>query len=202
MIEYQADDRTLTQQKLEAFLKQHAERLVPGSGISRFVGGLFPQAVRPMARRVATDAIIPWMRFRARRFGKLRHLRLNLGCGTLALPGWVNVDLVGMSVDLAWTIARPLPFTGNSVDEICHEHVLEHMLAPLDYALLRERYPVLCPGAVCDVLPDASRYIHSYCDSPHTFFELLARNRKSWSSPSPRLTGGNPQSRTSHYLRL
>jgi predicted SAM-dependent methyltransferase len=170
MLITEASSRETTRGLLEVFLSSHAQRPVPGSGFARLVGRLIPQSIRPAARRVATDILAPYESYRARKFRPLRPLRLNLGCGTLALPGWVNVDLVGLPVDIAWNLSRPLPFPDESVDAIFHEHVLEHLSASSGYALLRECYRVLRPGAVMRaVLPDASLYIHSYCEPSHEF---------------------------------
>lgn len=53
-------------------------------------------------------------------------LRLNLGCGHIALDGFVNVDLRALDgVDVVAEVDR-LPFEKNTVDEIFSSHVLEH----------------------------------------------------------------------------
>jgi predicted SAM-dependent methyltransferase len=162
--------RDATRESLETFLLTHARRPVPGNGLARRIGRLLPQQVRPIARRVVTDILAPFEFYHARRLRYMRPLRLNLGCGTLAMPAWVNIDLVGLPVDLAWNLSRPLPFPDNSVDAIFHEHVLEHLSASDGYALLRECHRVLRSGGVMRVvLPDASLYIRSYCEPSHGF---------------------------------
>ena len=159
-----------TRETLEAFLGSYAHRPVPGSGITQRLGRLVPQALRPSVRRLVTDIVVPLERKRAERILRTGSLRLNLGCGTLALPGWTNIDLIGLPVDLAWNLSRPLPFPDDSVDAIFHEHVLEHLPAPVGYEFLRECYRVMKPGAVMRAaIPDASKYITSYCDPSHQF---------------------------------
>ncbi len=165
-----ATQRDTVEPVLEKFLGAYAARPVPGSGFSQFAGRLIPQSMRPTLRRWATNAVAPWQRRRAARLVGSGPLRLNLGCGSLALPGWVNVDLVGFPVDVAWNLSRKLPFPDNSVDTIFHEHVLEHLPAPVGLEFLRECHRIMKTGAVMRaVLPDASAYIRSYCDPSHTF---------------------------------
>ena len=53
-------------------------------------------------------------------------LRLNLGCGHIALDNWVNVDLRDLpGVDVVADVGD-LPFERDSVDEIFSAHLLEH----------------------------------------------------------------------------
>jgi predicted SAM-dependent methyltransferase len=54
-------------------------------------------------------------------------LRRHLGCGGEGKDGWVNIDLLGDPVDVAWNLAHRLPFASNSVDAAFHEHLLEHL---------------------------------------------------------------------------
>jgi SAM-dependent methyltransferase len=162
--------REHARQALEEFLSSYARRPVPGGRLTQRIGRLVPQSVRPAVRRIATDAIAPVERRRAAHLTRGSGLRLNLGCGSLALAGWVNVDLIGLPVDVAWNLSRPLPFADASAEAIFHEHVLEHLPAPTGYAFLQECYRVLRPGGVMRAaIPDASKYIHSYCDPRHTF---------------------------------
>jgi predicted SAM-dependent methyltransferase len=155
---------------LEEFLGSYARRPVPGQGLAQRLGRIVPQSIRPTVRRIATDAVAPMERRRALRMMRTRDLRLNLGCGSLALPGWINVDLLGLPVDLAWNLSRPLPFPNNSVSAIFHEHVLEHLPASAGYEFLRECHRIMKPGAVMRAaIPDAAKYIRSYCDPQHAF---------------------------------
>jgi len=95
---------------------------------------------------------------------------VNLGCGTLKLEGWINLDLVGLPVDVAWNLERRLPFDDASIDAIFQEHVLEHLSAPMGLWVLDECFRVLKPGGIMRVVvPDASKYIRSYCDPSHEF---------------------------------
>lgn len=119
---------------------------------------------------MATAALRPWERRKARKYAKNSPLKLNLGCGTLALPGWVNIDLFGLPVDVHWDICHALPFDDNSVDVVFHEHVQEHVDPYSGYLLNKECYRVLKVGGICRiVMPDANKYIRSYMDPEHAF---------------------------------
>lgn len=73
-------------------------------------------------------------------------MRLNLGCGRSALPGFVNVDRVALpGVDLVADLSAPLPFVDSEAEEIRLSHVLEHMAEPLP--LMQELHRVAAPGA-------------------------------------------------------
>jgi hypothetical protein len=85
-------------------------------------------------------------------------IRLNLGCGHIPLPGYVNVDLRELpGVDIV-AEAGNLPFGPRSVDEIYSAHLLEHFpqeemrrrLLPYWCALLRPN------GVLRAVTPDAA----------------------------------------------
>lgn len=105
---------------------------------------------------------------------------LNLGCGNVSKPGWINVDLFDPTADLALDLRQPLPFPDESASYIYIEHFFEH----LDYPdvsdsmgwqlertntpsearqLLRECRRVLSPGGTIDiVVPDTEGMIDIY----------------------------------------
>jgi len=76
-------------------------------------------------------------------------VKLNVGCGEMILPGYVNIDPYWEfpGIDLR-ADARNLPYEDNSVDEILSCHVLEHMDFHQGYKALQEAYRVLKPGGV------------------------------------------------------
>lgn len=160
------------EKELVALLGAHIHRDLPGSGIMPVIGRLIPQSLRPTVRLVATNFISALQRRIAKRLARRTPLRLHFGCGTSRLEGWINVDLVGLPVDLSWNIRRPLPFRRDTVDVIFHEHVLEHIDAYHGYHFLKECYRILKPGGVMRiVLPDARRYLASYFDPEHKFLD-------------------------------
>lgn len=122
-----------------------------------------PGALRPGLRRAATVARLPLARRRAAALAASRPLRLHLGCGSLYKEGWVNVDLAGTRVDLAWDLSRPLPFAPGSVDAIFHEHLLEHLTYARGLELNRRCRALLRPGGVLRIgVPDAGAALHAY----------------------------------------
>lgn len=63
-------------------------------------------------------------------------VRLNLGCGTNILPGWINVDSqagpgVDVILDLDHNWSQTMYFGHEAVDEMLMSHVLEHLQYPL-----------------------------------------------------------------------
>lgn len=64
-------------------------------------------------------------------------LKLNLGCGRMILPGFINIDIMPLpGVDVQWDLnnlkSNPLPFEESSVNEILCSHTLEHICNALD----------------------------------------------------------------------
>jgi predicted SAM-dependent methyltransferase len=108
---------------------------------------------------------------------------LNLGCGTLPLPGWINIDLAGLPVDVSWNLLSPLPFPDDSVDAVFHEHVIEHVPGVDAYNMLKECRRVLRPGGVLRIVcPDATIFMASYFDPEHAFINDFRPGR-----PTPML---------------
>ena len=69
-------------------------------------------------------------------------LRLNVGCGTLRLDGWLNCDRYpGDAVDMVFDLEQVWPFGSNSVKAVFASHTLEHLN---DYrTFFREAWRVL-----------------------------------------------------------
>jgi SAM-dependent methyltransferase len=81
-------------------------------------------------------------------------LKLNLGCGRACMPGWVNVDAMGLpGVDVVADLNRcrmqRLPFADDSVDELLLSHVLEHIEDTL--GVMQELHRIACAGAVATI---------------------------------------------------
>jgi len=83
-------------------------------------------------------------------------VRLHIGCGANALPGWINVDRVahapGVVTDLDVT---DLPYSDGAVDAVLAEHVLEHLSFAEEALAWREFARVLRPGGTLTLeVPD------------------------------------------------
>ena len=163
--------KEVSEQELLHHLGAHINRPVPGSGLSKLIGRLLPEYVRPQVRIFTTNALAPLARRKAKKVAATdSNLKLHLGCGTFRLTNWINIDLVGLPVDLAWDIRRKLPFADNSVSAVFHEHVMEHISGIEGYHFVKECFRVLKPGGILRiVMPDASRYLQSYFDPEHRF---------------------------------
>ncbi|MBF0522627.1 MAG: methyltransferase domain-containing protein [Candidatus Omnitrophica bacterium] len=74
-------------------------------------------------------------------------LKLNLGCGTNKLDGWVNIDAVkDCNPDLVHDISQPLPYQDGTVDEILAIDLLEHFDKYMRYGVFYEWVRVLKVG--------------------------------------------------------
>ena len=84
-------------------------------------------------------------------------MKLNLGCGTRPIEGWVNADKYPPADILHDLESLPWPWGDNSAEEIVLSHVLEHLGPTPDLFLkiMQELYRVCKPGAtVMIVVPD------------------------------------------------
>lgn len=119
-------------------------------------------------------------------------VRLHLGCGMTAPPGWVNVDgswnarlakhpflrralaalhlLSPEKAAVPWNpnivihdIRKPLPFPAGSVGAIYASHVVEHLYLDESERLLRECFRVLAGGGILRVVvPDLNAIVREY----------------------------------------
>ena len=119
--------------------------------------------LRQAAKVKGTRLLEPRERRKARQLASAGPLRLHLGSGAHRLPGWVNVDVLGMGPDLHWDLTRRLPFADGAADAVFLEHVLEHFPLASVFGLLAESRRLLAPGGIVRVgVPDFGRYLESY----------------------------------------
>jgi methyltransferase family protein len=98
-------------------------------------------------------------------------MRLNLGCGSSKMQGWVNVDKIAASnpdqvVDLE---ALPWPWPDDSADEILLSHVLEHLGRRTDVYLgiIKELYRICRNGATVTIIVPHPRHDFFLDDPTH-----------------------------------
>ncbi|PPT05001.1 hypothetical protein CKA32_005621 [Geitlerinema sp. FC II] len=99
----------------------------------------------------------------------MNKLRLNLGCGSKLLSGYVNVDKFG-TPDLHFDLETfPWPWTDDSVIEIQLVHVLEHLGQPTDVYLqiIQEMYRVCSDGATIRIVVPHHRHDNFVRDPTH-----------------------------------
>jgi SAM-dependent methyltransferase len=75
-------------------------------------------------------------------------MKLHVGCGNDYKEGYINIDASkDVNPDKVWNLEKnPLPFKGDSVEEILAFHVLEHIHNFIP--LMHEFYRVCKPGAL------------------------------------------------------
>jgi predicted SAM-dependent methyltransferase len=127
--------------------------------------------VRLVGREAANRLAGPYHDWRARRRTRRTLLALpghdlciNIGCGSRALPGWVNLDAArGDKIDVVWDLRRGLPFPADSCSAIFGEHVIEHLPKADAESLLRDCHRVLQAGGVLRLsTPDAGKFLRAY----------------------------------------
>ena len=97
-------------------------------------------------------------------------VRVNIGCGSRILDGWVNVDLIardstkeemkGKEPDVLSDV-REMPFHNEYADEAMAIHVLEHFHIWEAEDLLKEWIRILKPGGQLIIeVPDLEKVVH------------------------------------------
>ncbi len=106
-------------------------------------------------------------------------LKLNLGSGKDARPGYVNVDYVKVpGVDMVADLNQRLPWEDSTVDEVLMSHVLEHVDDPVK--LMLEVHRILKKDGVAEIkVPhrshsDAYSIYHKHYFDEHSLDDLCA----------------------------
>jgi predicted SAM-dependent methyltransferase len=89
---------------------------------------------------------------------------LNIGCGNITHPQWINIDFVSNRKEIVkQNILKGLQFDNLSVDIIYHSHLLEHLTKKESAFFLNECYRVLRMGGIMRVVvPDLMSVIKEY----------------------------------------
>ncbi|MCR4285721.1 MAG: class I SAM-dependent methyltransferase [Candidatus Kaiserbacteria bacterium] len=111
--------------------------------------------------------------------------KLNLGCGTDIMEGWVNLDIASLpGVDVVHNIEDlPLPLADNSFDEILCNDILEHVDYP---PVLKEMVRILTPGGVIHIRSPHFSSRNNYVDPTHKSrfsvetFHFFVRGMHAW----------------------
>lgn len=69
-------------------------------------------------------------------------IRLNLGCGSMYLEGYVNVDKYNLKADIKADIVK-LPFANDTVESVLMSHVIEHIPWKKHVDVFEEVYRVI-----------------------------------------------------------
>ena len=127
-------------------------------------------------------------------------LKVNLGCGTIALPDWDNLDIsystwlsrypifkkilykLGLIDEVSfrtdwpscvkrYNVLKGLPYDDCTVDYIYTSHFLEHLTKEEATRVLKECYRVLKKcGIIRIVVPDLKLLAEKYVQNDHVFF--------------------------------
>ncbi len=99
-------------------------------------------------------------------------VRLNLGCGPRAAPGWINSDILRLpGVDLSCDIRQGLPLRGSTIDCAVAMRVLQDLAWADTRPALAELNRVLKSGGVLRLgLPDLERAMRAYLDRDADYF--------------------------------
>jgi predicted SAM-dependent methyltransferase len=148
------------------------QRLTGKSSFEQFLMTAFPfiprHAYHPFLSeiRVAFTRVLNRPAQVRKLFADRRNLSVNIGPGTSARAGWINVDIFRFNgVNCIYDCRKELPFSDNSVRCIFTEHFFEH----IDYLeeapfFLADCYRVLQPdGVIRIIVPDAEKYVRAYC---------------------------------------
>ena len=105
-------------------------------------------------------------------------MKLNLGCGTNKVQGYVNLDVQERcKPDMVCDITKGLPFDDNSVDEVRAFDFLEHIPADKCIAVVNEIWRVLKPDGLFESFtPDAEHGQGAFQDPTHMSF----RSENTW----------------------
>lgn len=119
-------------------------------------------------------------------------LKLHLGCGSIRMEGYVNIDIVPtQATDLVQNVADLPMVRKNSVEEIFLHSVFEHLYAYEQERALREWHRVLKPGGrlVMKWIPDfdlvAEAYVNRSRGTTRPVFDLSEAYRYTHGDPRP-----------------
>lgn len=91
--------------------------------------------------------------------------KLQIGCGTNILPGWLNTDLNPSKGVMAMNAAKKFPFRNDTFDYIFSEHFIEHVNYGVGVQVIQESYRVLKPGGRLRIsTPDLNFLIELYSE--------------------------------------
>jgi predicted SAM-dependent methyltransferase len=101
-------------------------------------------------------------------------VRLHLGCGSVKMEGYLNVDGDYMSHDPEVTIqdiTKPFPILDNTVDEILTVHVIEHISRQHIPPMFKEFYRICKTGGFIAIeWPDLLKMCQEVVNNPECFW--------------------------------
>jgi predicted SAM-dependent methyltransferase len=105
-------------------------------------------------------------------------VKVNVGAGTVVLPGWINTDVLWRG-DMYLDLTKQWPVPPGSIDRIYGDNVIEHFSLGAAREVLRHCYSALRPGgAVRFATPDLERTARAYLENPELTTAHLDRHRR------------------------
>ena len=91
-------------------------------------------------------------------------LLVNIGCGSVFHPAWINIDANPFDPSVRrWDVQRGLPLRDGDADACYASHVLEHLTSAVAGQLLAECHRVLRPGGIIRLaVPDLETIARHY----------------------------------------
>ena len=97
-------------------------------------------------------------------------MKLNLGCGTDYMDGWVNIDVGNVHCDVKHDIEEfPWPISDSVVDEILMKHIFEHISKTKFTGVMREIYRVCKNNAIVNIESPYAGSDNYWTDPTHKF---------------------------------
>ncbi len=89
---------------------------------------------------------------------------VNIGCGYIAHPDWINLDIEPvMPIVQSFDLRRGLPTSSGTIDACYSSHVLEHLLTAEAQFLVQDCFRVLKSGGILRlVVPDLENIAREY----------------------------------------
>lgn len=102
---------------------------------------------------------------------KEKPVRLHLGCGSIILPGFINIDVLDLpGVDIVMDLSDVSRFKSKSVDFLYASHHLEHFPTAQVPKILKEYFRILRPrGVVKIAVPDLDAVMELYVKHKNWF---------------------------------
>jgi predicted SAM-dependent methyltransferase len=105
-------------------------------------------------------------------------VQVNVGAGTVVLPGWINTDVMWRG-DMYLDLTRPWPVPPQSVDRIYADNVIEHFSLKVARDVLRNCHNALRPGGgIRLATPDLERTARAYLEDAELTAAHLDRHRR------------------------
>jgi predicted SAM-dependent methyltransferase len=73
--------------------------------------------------------------------------KINFGCGTNVLDGFINVDLIARKNVYPHNVTKSFPLEDNSIEAIYTEHMIEHLTLQEVLFFLKDCYRLMQSGA-------------------------------------------------------